>query len=234
VFCNYSLSFWQGSRFLVKGEGSVGDIITVLFAMAMGSAQLGQVAPHIRAFGVAIAVGGPIYSLIDRPPSHEHATKGETLPSAGGDIELRHVKHIYPSRQEVVVMEDVSLVIPAGKVTALVGASGSGKSTIIGLIERFYPPVAGQVLLDGHDIQKLDLKWLRQQISLVSQEPVLFRTSVYGNIVHGLIGSEMEHASDEEKMELVVKAAKMSNAHEFILSLPEGYNTDVGERGFLM
>lgn len=219
---------------MVKGESGVGDIITVLLAMAMGSAQLGTVAPHAKAFGVAIAAGGPIYSLIDRPSSHEESTKGETLPSAEGDIELRGVKHVYPSRPEVVVMEDVSLVIPAGKVTALVGASGSGKSTVVGLIERFYPPIAGQVLLDGHDIQKLDLKWLRQQISLVSQEPVLFRTSVYGNIAHGLIGSHMEHASEEEKMELVVKASKMANAHEFITSLPEGYNTDVGERGFLM
>ncbi|KUJ21301.1 multidrug/pheromone exporter, ABC superfamily [Mollisia scopiformis] len=234
MFCDYALAFWQGSRYLVKGEIVVGHIITILLAMMMGSMALGQVAPHAQAFGVAIAAGGPIYSLIDRPTSQEEVVVGEKIPSPEGAIELRGVKHVYPSRQEVVVMNDVDLVIPAGKVTALVGASGSGKSTIIGLIERFYPPVAGQVLLDGQDIQTLDLKWLRQQISLVSQEPVLFRTSVYGNIVHGLIGSPMENASDEKKMELVIEAAKMSNAHEFISSLPEGYDTDVGERGFLM
>ncbi|CZR68534.1 related to multidrug resistance protein [Phialocephala subalpina] len=234
MFCNYGLSFWQGSRFLVKGEIGLNSILTIMLAMMMGAVSLGQVAPHTQAFAVAIATGGPVFSLIDRPSSHEEVRTGKAMPAVEGEIELRGVKHVYPSRQEVVVMKDVSLTIPSGKVTALVGASGSGKSTIIGLIERFYPPVAGQVLLDGEDIQTLDLKWLRQQMALVSQEPVLFRTSVYGNIAHGLIGSQMEDASDEKKMELVIGAAKTANAHEFITSLPEGYDTDVGERGFLM
>ncbi|KAE8452078.1 hypothetical protein EG329_002244 [Mollisiaceae sp. DMI_Dod_QoI] len=234
MFCDYGLSFWQGSRFLVNGEIAVNKIITILLAMMMGSVALGQVAPHTQAFAVAIATGGPVFSLIDRPSSNEESTSGKTIPSVQGSIELRGVKHVYPSRQEVVVMKDVSLTIPAGKVTALVGASGSGKSTIIGLIEGFYPPIAGQVLLDGEDIQTLDVKWLRQQMALVSQEPVLFRTSVYGNIVHGLIGSQMQDANEEKKMELVIEAAKMANAHDFISALPEGYDTDVGERGFLM
>lgn len=234
LFGDYGLAFWQGSRYLVDGEIAVGSIVTILLAMMMGSVALGQAAPHSQAFAVAIATGGPIFSLIDRPSSHEHSRGGKTLPSIEGAIELRGVKHVYPSRQEVVVMKNVDLVVPAGKVTALVGASGSGKSTIIGLIERFYPPVAGQVLLDGEDIQTLDLKWLRQQMALVSQEPVLFRTSVYGNIVHGLIGSPFQDASEEKKMELAIEAAKMANAHDFICSLPEGYETNVGERGFLM
>ena len=234
MFCIYGLSFWQGSRFLVQGVIRVGQIITVLLAMMIGSVALGQVMPHMQAFAVAIATGGPIFSLIDRPSSHAKSMGVKKLATVEGTIELKGVKHVYPSRQEVVVMEAVDLLIPAGKVTALVGASGSGKSTIIGLIERFYPPVAGQVLLDGEDLQTLDLKWLRQQMALVNQEPVLFRTSVYGNIVHGLIGSPMQDANDEKKMELVTEAAKMANAHEFICALPEGYNTDVGERGFLM
>lgn len=128
----------------------------------------------------------------------------------------------------------MNIVIPAGKVTALVGASGSGKSTIIGLVERFYDPVAGQVFLDGHDISTLNLRWLRENISLVSQEPVLFGTTIFGNVCHGLIGTKWENASEEEKRELVVKACIMSNADGFIRTLPEGYETNVGERGFLM
>jgi ATP-binding cassette subfamily B (MDR/TAP) protein 1 len=131
-------------------------------------------------------------------------------------------------------MHDVDLIIPAGKVTALVGASGSGKSTIVGLVERFYTPIRGQVLLDGHDIQTLNLKWLRRQMALVSQEPVLFGTTISANIAHGLIGSKFSDATDDQKMDLVVAAAKMANAHSFITSLPEGYDTNVGERGFLL
>jgi ATP-binding cassette subfamily B (MDR/TAP) protein 1 len=131
-------------------------------------------------------------------------------------------------------MEDVSLLIPAGKKTALVGASGSGKSTIVGLVERFYDPVRGQVLLDGHDISTLNLRWLRQQISLVSQEPTLFGTTIYENIKHGLIGTKFENETDEKQNKLVIEAAKMANAHDFITGLPEGYETNVGERGFLL
>jgi ATP-binding cassette subfamily B (MDR/TAP) protein 1 len=232
MFSNYALSFWQGSRFLASGDISVGSIITILFAMMMGSVAMGQVAPHTQAFAVAIGTGGAIFSVIDRPVTEKSA--GKTLPNVQGSIELRGIKHVYPSRPEVVVMKNVNLVIPAGKVTALVGASGSGKSTAVGLIERFYEPIGGQVFLDGEDIQTLDLKWLRQQMALVSQEPVLFRTSVFSNIAHGLIGSQFSGASDEKKTELVISAAKMANAHDFITALPEGYDTDVGERGFLL
>jgi ATP-binding cassette subfamily B (MDR/TAP) protein 1 len=151
-----------------------------------------------------------------------------------GSIRLQSVKHIYPSRPEVVVMKDVTLDIPAGKTTALVGASGSGKSTIVGLVERFYDPVGGQILLDGHELSTLNLRWLRQQISLVSQEPTLFGTTIFHNIRYGLFGTKFENESAEKQKELVIEAAKMANAHDFISALPEGYETNVGERGFLL
>ena len=131
-------------------------------------------------------------------------------------------------------MEDVNLHIPAGKTTALVGESGSGKSTIVGLVERFYDPVGGNVYLDGQDISNLNLRWLRRQISLVSQEPTLFATTIFGNIRHGLIGTVHENESEERIRELVENAAKFANAHDFITGLPEGYQTNVGERGFLL
>jgi ATP-binding cassette subfamily B (MDR/TAP) protein 1 len=233
IFCAYGLAFWEGSRLLVDRQMTVGQIITVLLATMMGAAQLGQVAPHIQAFSSATATAGPIFSVIDRP-STEDQTNGIKLDQVRGEIELKGIKHVYPSRPEVVVMHDVDLIIPAGKVTALVGASGSGKSTIVGLVERFYTPIRGQVLLDGHSIQTLDLKWLRRQMALVSQEPVLFGTSIFANIAHGLIGSKFSDATDAQKMDLVVAAAKMANAHSFITSLPEGYDTNVGERGFLL
>jgi ATP-binding cassette subfamily B (MDR/TAP) protein 1 len=193
IFCNYGLPFWQGSRFLVAGEISVGHIITILLATIMGSVQLGQVAPHLQAIGVAVSTAGPIFSVIDRPYLETSGGK-ITLDSLEGRIELQKVKHVYPSRSDVLVMHDFDLVVPAGKVTALVRASGSGKSTIVGLIERFYTPISGRILLDGEDIQTMDLKWPRRQMTLVSQEPVLFGTSIYANIADGLIGTQCRSA----------------------------------------
>jgi ATP-binding cassette subfamily B (MDR/TAP) protein 1 len=233
LFFNFSLAFWEGSRLLVSGEVSLGHIITIVFALMTASTTFGHIAPHAQAFALAAAATGPIFSVIDRSSSDDH-TDDQVLDQIIGAIELKGIKHVYPSRPEVVVMHDVDLVVPAGKVTALVGASGSGKSTVVGLIERFYTPIGGQVLLDGHDIQTLDLKWLRQQMALVSQEPVLFGTTIFANIAHGLIGSKFSNATEVEKKDLVESAAKMANAHAFISALPEGYDTNVGERGFLL
>ena len=235
IFLNYGLAFWMGSRFLVSGETTLAHILTIILAVMIGAFSFGNVGPNIQHFIAGMAAASKIYSTIDRTspldPMHDN---GEKIENFEGTIELRNIKHIYPSRPEVVVMNDVNLVVPAGKTTALVGASGSGKSTIVGLVERFYDPVGGAVLLDGHELSKLNLKWLRQQIALVQQEPVLFSQTIKDNIKNGLIGSKFEHESDEQKMDRIIRAAKMANAHDFISSLPEGYETHVGERGFLL
>jgi ATP-binding cassette subfamily B (MDR/TAP) protein 1 len=201
----------------------------------IGSFSIGNVAPNVQAFTTGTAAAVKIYNTIDRvSPLDPSSDVGDKLENIEGRLELKNIKHIYPSRPEVVVMQDVNLVVPSGKTTALVGPSGSGKSTVVGLAERFYDPVGGQVLLDGHDLQTLNLKWLRQNISLVSQEPTLFGTTIYENIKYGLIGTKWERESEDNKRELITKAAKMSNAHDFITSLPDGYETNVGERGFLL
>ncbi|KAL2358059.1 P-loop containing nucleoside triphosphate hydrolase protein [Cryomyces antarcticus] len=235
IYLNYGLSFWQGSRYLVAGEMTLSEVITIMMAIMIGAFSLGNVAPNMQAFTTGVAAAGKIFSTIDRAsPLDPASATGIKLDHVEGTVELRNIKHIYPSRPEVVVMEDVSLLVPAGKTTALVGASGSGKSTIVGLVERFYDPVGGTVLLDGHNVQDLNLRWLRQQISLVSQEPTLFATTIFGNIKHGLIGTRHERLGEEKIRDMVENAAKMSNAHDFITSLPEGYETNVGERGFLL
>ncbi|KAI9746413.1 MAG: GTPase-activating protein [Claussenomyces sp. TS43310] len=235
LYLNYGLAFWQGARFLVAGEASLSDVLTILLSIMMGAFSLGNVAPNVQAFTSSISAAAKIFHTIDRvSPLDPTSDAGKKLEEVNGTVELRHIKHIYPSRPEVVVMEDVSLTIPAGKKTALVGASGSGKSTIIGLVERFYDPVAGEVYVDGHDISTLNIRWLRQQISLVSQEPTLFGTTIFGNIRQGLIGTKDESESEERQRQLIVEAAKMANAHDFITGLPEGYETNVGERGFLL
>jgi ATP-binding cassette, subfamily B (MDR/TAP), member 1 len=235
IYLNYGLAFWMGSRFLVKGETSLSSILTIIMSIVIGAFALGNVAPNAQAFTTAISAAAKIFNTIDRvSPIDATSNTGSRLPNVKGTIELKHIKHIYPSRPEVVVMNDVSLPIPAGTKTALVGASGSGKSTVIGLLERFYDPVGGQILLDGYDISTLNLRWLRRQISLVSQEPTLFGTTIYNNIAHGLIGTKFENETAEMQKERIIQAAKMANAHDFISGLPQSYETDVGERGFLL
>ena len=235
VYLNYGLAFWQGSRFIVTGDITLSSVLTIMLAIMIGAFSLANVAPMGQAFTTSVAAAGKIYSTIDRTsPLDPGSEAGVKLEQVEGTVELEHIRHIYPSRPEVVVMEDVSLVVPAGKTTALVGASGSGKSTVIGLVERFYDPVGGRVYLDGHDVSSLNLRWLRQQISLVSQEPTLFSTTIYSNIQHGLVGTKWENAPVERQKELILNAAKMANAHDFVSSLPEGYETNVGDRGFLL
>lgn len=132
------------------------------------------------------------------------------------------------------IVKDINITFTAGETAALVGASGSGKSTIISLIERFYDPLSGSVKLDGVDIRDLNVRWLRSQIGLVSQEPTLFATTIRGNIAHGLINTPYEHLSEEEKFKLIKEACIKANADGFINKLPNGYDTMVGERGFLL
>ncbi|KAK9477925.1 P-loop containing nucleoside triphosphate hydrolase protein [Lipomyces japonicus] len=235
VYSDDALGFWQGSHLLARQEISVGQIITVLAAMVEGTFAITNITPHVRSVTTGMAAARKIFTTIDRVSAIDtYSTLGDILPDIKGDIELKNVKFIYPSRSTVTVLQDYSLKIKAGQTVALVGASGSGKSTIVGLLERFYKPLRGQVLLDGRNIADLNIKWLRQQIALVSQEPTLFGCSIFENIAYGLIGTPHEYASPSEKRELVINACKQANAMVFIDALPEGLDTNVGERGFLL
>ena len=138
-----------------------------------------------------------------------------------GDVEMCGVHFAYPARTDVPVFRGLDFSVAAGQTVALVGASGSGKSTIIQLLQRFYDPAAGTISVDGHDIKALDLAWYRNQVGLVSQEPTLFATSIRENILMGREGAT------EKEMQ---RAAEAANAHLFISKLPEGYRTQV--RGF--
>ncbi|CAI7862421.1 unnamed protein product [Closterium sp. NIES-54] len=144
-----------------------------------------------------------------------------------GDIEFRDVRFAYPQRAAVEVIKGINLVLPRGSVTALVGGSGAGKSTVVQLLSQFYEPVAGTISLAGMDIASFDRTQWTRAISLVSQEPVLFAMSVRDNIAYGLPNADVSEAD-------VIRAAKAANAHEFIVKLPQGYDTMVGERGGLL
>ena len=131
-----------------------------------------------------------------------------------GELEFNGVKFNYPTRPHIPVLQEINLSFEQGSTVALVGASGCGKSTSVGLLERFYDPLSGTIKLDGHDIRTLNLKWFRSQIGLVQQEPVLFGRSIKDNILYGV--PEGFDISEEE----VINAAKSANIHGFINNLP--------------
>ncbi|KAA8623420.1 Leptomycin B resistance protein pmd1 [Pyrenophora tritici-repentis] len=231
----YALAFWQGKRFLDAGELGVSNILTVIMALMIAGFSIGQNLPHIQAFGAATAAATKVFNTIERNSPIDPETETGIVPDDFvGNLEFKNLKHVYPSRPDTVVLSDFNLSVPSGKMVALVGASGSGKSTIVGLLERFYLPMEGEIHLDGRDITTLNLRWLRQHMAIVSQEPVLFSTTIYESILHGLVNTEYANVSDEKKMELIEKAAKIANAHDFIMDLPEKYQTKVGERGGLL
>jgi ATP-binding cassette, subfamily B (MDR/TAP), member 1 len=165
------LAFWYGATLIVNGTiTNPGVVITVFFAVLIGSFSVAEIAPNLQAFTLALSACSKIYETIDRVPKIDiYSPDGERPKQVEGNLEFRNVNFIYPSRPEVQVLENVDLVVPHGKTTALVGASGSGKSTIVALTERWYDPLDGSVILDGRDLKDLNLKWLRSQISLVSQ-----------------------------------------------------------------
>lgn len=235
IYATYALAFWQGSRFLVNGEIGTKQVVTVLLAIMIGAFSLGNVAPNSQAFTAGLGAASKIFETIDRVPYLNcSSVEGERPESCQGTLRFKNTKFIYPSRPEVLVLSDFNLEVPAGKTTALVGASGSGKSTVVGLVERFYDPVGGIITLDGKPLEDLNVKWLRQQISLVSQEPTLFGTTIYENVAFGLMGTVHEQAEEKVKRQLVKDACEFSNAHGFTSALPDGYETNVGERGFLL
>jgi ATP-binding cassette subfamily B (MDR/TAP) protein 1 len=200
-----------------------GQVVTVFFAIIMGGMAVGMAGPCIQSVFAARAAAGTIFDTINRPSLIDPtAVTGEKLSNVQGKIEIRGVMFSYPSRPDVTVCKNYSLTIQPGETVALVGPSGSGKSTIVGLMERFYDPQDGSVLLDDHDIKGLNVQWLRKQIALVGQEPALFALSIMENIRHG-----RPDATDDE----VVEAAKMANAYDFIMEFPEQFDTPVGERG---
>ncbi|KAM6552266.1 hypothetical protein CsatB_002074 [Cannabis sativa] len=224
MYCMNAFCFYIGAVLVKHGKAEFGEVFKVFFALtisAMGVSQSSALAPDSTKARDSTA---SIFKILDSKPSIDSSSdEGVTLPTITGDIELHHVSFRYSTRPNVEIFRDLSLTIPSGKTVALVGESGSGKSTVISLIERFYDPLSGQVTLDGVDIKKFKLSWLRQQMGLVSQEPILFNETIRDNITYGKHGEVTE--------EEIISATKSANAHNFIASLPNGYDTSVGERG---
>ncbi|KAG9046648.1 GTPase-activating protein [Tulasnella sp. UAMH 9824] len=235
VYASYALAFWFGTTLLLEGKADAGLVVNVFLSIVIGAFSLTQMAPESQAVGAALAAAAKLFATIDRVPPIDSADEGGLKPDkVVGRITFDNVVFNYPSRPDVPILKGLNLDISAGSSIALVGASGTGKSTVVSLVERFYDPLSGAVKLDGVDIKELNIKWLRQQIGLVQQEPVLFSTSIRNNVSYGFVGSPFENASPEEKFRLVQEACVKANADAFIRKLPEGYDTIVGERGVLL
>ncbi|CAL5023519.1 unnamed protein product [Urochloa decumbens] len=225
-FAIYAFNVWYGSRLVMDHGYKGGTVYAVSTVIIIGGTTLGTALSNLKYFAEASAAAERMLEVIQRVPKIDSdSNAGEELANVTGEVDFQNVEFSYPSRPESPIFKSFSLRVPAGHTVALVGSSGSGKSTVIALLERFYDPSAGQVTLDSVDIRQLRLKWLRAQMGLVSQEPALFATSIKENILFG-----KEDATEEE----VVAAAKAANAHNFISQLPQGYNTQVGEHGVQM
>ncbi|KAB8302301.1 hypothetical protein EYC80_005737 [Monilinia laxa] len=270
IYATMALCFWFGFKLFSQGHlDNVGTILIVLMSVVMIAMAVSQTAAPIIAAGSAASAATDFFAIIDTPKPNTGGLK-EPEVSALEDISLDSVNFAYPSRPHVKVLNDLSMSFESGKITAIVGASGSGKSTIVGLLERWYsleeqritiPPSAmknknkdkkegkqpktpkeydekkdpitlsGIISCGSHQLSSLDLKWWRTQIGLVQQEPFIFNDTIAKNVEYGLIGSEWEDEDAEMKRKLVIEACKESFADEYIIKLPMGYDTQVGDAG---
>ena len=223
AFCSYALGLWYASILIKQKESNFGDIMKsfmVLIVTALAIAETLALTPDIVKGSQAL---GSVFSILQRRTAiSPNDPNSKMVSDIKGEIEFKNVCFNYPMRPDITIFQNLNLKISAGKSLAVVGQSGSGKSTVIALVMRFYDPTSGSVLIDECDIRSLNLRSLRLRIGLVQQEPALFSTTVYENIKYG-----KEEASEIE----VMKAARAANAHEFISRMPEGYRTQVGERG---
>ncbi|GMI74737.1 Arabidopsis thaliana ATP-binding cassette B19, MULTIDRUG RESISTANCE PROTEIN 11 [Hibiscus trionum] len=222
TFCAWALIIWIGAVAVTSRKAKGGDVIAAVMSILFGSVSLTFAAPDIQIFNQAKAAGYEVFKMINRKPTISYDSKGKEVEKISGDIDIRDVYFAYPSRPEKSILRGFSLSIPAGKTVALVGSSGCGKSTIIALVQRFYDPHKGEILIDNQNIMDLDLKFLRKNIGAVSQEPSLFSGTIEDNIKVGNID-----ASDRQ----IRGAATMANAHTFVSQLPNQYLTEVGQRG---
>ncbi|XP_030057533.1 ATP-dependent translocase ABCB1 isoform X1 [Microcaecilia unicolor] len=225
IFVAYALGLWYGTKLTVDEPNNytIGSVLIVFFSVLIGTFSVGQAAPNLEGIANARGAAYEVYRIIQKHrPIDSGCKDGHKLDKLTGQIEFKNIFFSYPSRPDVKILQGLNLTVETGKTIALVGSSGCGKSTTIQLLQRFYDPLEGEVMLDGQDIRTLNVKWLREHIGVVSQEPILFATTIAENIRYG-----REDVTDAE----IEQATKEANAFDFISKLPDKFNTMVGERG---
>ncbi len=220
------LVLWSGASLLQSGQISLGEMTRFVLYTAFVAGAMGQFADLYSQVQKALGATHRVRELLQTPPEFDLAASTSTpaavLPALQGAVAFRDVQFRYPARPEMAVLKGISFAVQPGEKIALVGPSGAGKSTIIALLLRFYDPQPGEILMDGRPVGDYPLAWLRNQMSIVPQETMLFGGTIYENIAYGRPGATREE---------VLAAARQAHAHEFIEPFPEGYETLVGERG---
>ncbi|XP_007644962.1 ATP-dependent translocase ABCB1 isoform X1 [Cricetulus griseus] len=223
IYASYALAFWYGTSLVISKEYSIGQVLTVFFAVLIGAFSIGQASPNIEAFANARGAAYEIFNIIDNKPSIDSFSKNGYKPdNIKGNLEFKNIHFSYPSRKDVQILKGLNLKVQSGQTVALVGNSGCGKSTTVQLLQRLYDPTEGVVSIDGQDIRTINVRYLREIIGVVSQEPVLFATTIAENIRYG---------RENVTMDEIEKAVKEANAYDFIMKLPHKFDTLVGERG---
>ena len=214
------LVLWYGARLTLAGQLTQGELVVFLLYLGKMYKPMRDLSKMTDTISKAFVGAERIKEVIQTESQTKDWPRARKAPRFKGDIEFLHASFGYSPDQ--LVLKDINLRINAGQIAAFVGPTGEGKSTIISLVARFYHPLSGYVKIDGEDVRNFKLKSLRQQISFVLQETLLFRAPIWQNIAYG----KPEATSDE-----IIRAARLANADEFIMRTPEGYDTMVGERG---
>ncbi|XP_060229863.1 ATP-dependent translocase ABCB1 [Meriones unguiculatus] len=223
IYASYALAFWYGTSLVISKEYSIGQVLTVFFSVLIGAFSIGQATPNIEAFANARGAAYEVFNIIDNKPSIDSfSVSGHKPDNIQGNLEFKNIHFSYPSRKEVQILKGLNLKVQSGQTVALVGNSGCGKSTTVQLLQRLYDPTEGTVSIDGQDIRSINVRYLREIIGVVSQEPVLFATTIAENIRYG---------REDVTMDEIEKAVKEANAYDFIMKLPHKFDTLVGERG---
>ncbi|XP_007954825.2 ATP-dependent translocase ABCB1 [Orycteropus afer afer] len=223
IYASYALAFWYGTTLVLANEYTIGEVLTVFFSVLIGAFSIGQATPSIEAFANARGAAYEVFKIIDNKPCIDSYSKNGHKPdNIKGNLEFKNVHFSYPSRKEVKILKGLNLKVQSGHTVALVGNSGCGKSTTVQLMQRLYDPTEGTVCIDGQDIRTLNVRYLREITGVVSQEPVLFATTIAENIRYG---------REDVTMDEIEKAVKEANAYDFIMKLPQKFDTLVGERG---
>ncbi|KAF7199602.1 ABC-type oligopeptide transporter ABCB9 [Nothobranchius furzeri] len=212
---------YYGGHLVLTGQMSSGGLISFFIYMLELGECFASIASVYTGLMQGVGAAEKVFEYLDRKP--KHPAEGADAPDiCTGLVEFKDITFAYPTRSETDILKGVSFTLRPGEVTALVGPSGSGKSSCVSLLENFYVPQQGHVLLDGKPVNTFQHSYLHSKVALVGQEPVLFARTVKENIAYGL---------SDVSMEAVVQAATKANAHDFISALPRGYDTSVGEKG---
>jgi ATP-binding cassette, subfamily B, bacterial len=214
-----ALVLWRGVQLVLQGTVTPGDLLVFTTYLKVAFKPMRQLAKYTGQISKATASGERIVDLLDTVPDVRDLRGATDAPNFRGAVRFERVTFGYDNQT---ILQNLNFKVQPGQQVALVGPSGGGKSTLVSLLMRFYDPSEGRVMIDGHDIREYKIDSLRQQISIVLQDSVLFATSVRENIAYGYLD-----ATEEE----IIAAAKLANAHDFITQLPEGYDTVLAERG---